>query len=124
MGEVYSKAICLINISVSQVKITENNMAFEKGNNLGNGRPKGSENKSTKLTKELLQSVLDSNTEKLMLEMEKLEGRSFIDMYLRIADFILPKQQRINPDELDIEKNIPINVIPDITLEVVDGRIK
>jgi hypothetical protein len=39
-------------------------MAFESGNNFGNGRPKGSENKTTKLTKELLQSVLDSNTDK------------------------------------------------------------
>ena len=70
-------------------------MAFENGNKFGNGRPKGSENKSTKLTKELLQSVLDANSNKLMVELEKLEGRAFFDVYLRITDFVLPKQTRV-----------------------------
>jgi hypothetical protein len=40
-----------------------------------------------------------------MIEMEKLEGRTFIDMYLRITDFLLPKQARISA--------IPEDQVPD-----------
>ncbi|RPD44847.1 hypothetical protein DNI29_19250 [Hymenobacter sediminis] len=71
-------------------------MAYEKGTS-GNpsGRPKGSANKATTHTRELIgaaSSGLDADT--LRSHLLTLSGKDFIDAYVKLAEFVAPKLQR------------------------------
>ena len=67
---------------------------FKKGNNLGKGRPKGAENKEKKKLREMMTLVISNNFEKFNEEMGKLKGKQFIDAYLSMAEYCLPKLNR------------------------------
>ncbi|RSK46261.1 DUF5681 domain-containing protein [Hymenobacter perfusus] len=71
-------------------------MQYEKGTS-GNpsGRPKGSANKATAHTRELIGAALaglDADT--LRGHLLTLNGKDFIDAYVKLAEFVAPKLQR------------------------------
>ena len=73
-------------------------MPFEKGNKLSTGRPKGAVNRSTEQMKlsiaRATNSVLD-DLPKMLDEMKKKDPRSAIDLVIKLLEYNLPKQSRV-----------------------------
>lgn len=73
-------------------------MPFEKGNKLSKGRPKGAINRSTEQMKlnvaRATNRVLD-DLPKLMEDLIKKDPKGAVDIALKLLEFHLPKQARI-----------------------------
>ena len=73
-------------------------MPCEKGNKLSTGRPKGAVNRSTEQMKlsiaRATNSVLD-DLPKMLDEMKKKDPRSAIDLVIKLLEYNLPKQSRV-----------------------------
>jgi hypothetical protein len=73
-------------------------MAFQKGNKLSSGRPKGAINRSTEMMKVSIaratNKVLD-NLPAIMEEMMKKDPKGAVDIALKMLEFHLPKQSRV-----------------------------
>jgi hypothetical protein len=73
-------------------------MAFQKGNKLATGRPKGAINRSTEMMKVSIaratNKVLD-NLPAIMEEMMKKDPKGAVDIALKMLEFHLPKQSRV-----------------------------
>jgi hypothetical protein len=96
-------------------------MAFEKGNKLSTGRPKGAVNRSTEMMKVSIaratNKVLD-NLPKIMEDMMKKDPKGAVDIALKMLEFHLPKQSRVEM-KAEIEQRVhAINV--NITQKVID----
>lgn len=83
-------------------------MAFEKGNKLSKGRPKGAVNRSTEMMKVSIaratNKVLD-NLPKLMEDMMKKDPKSAVDLALRMLEFHMPKMSRVEM-KAEVEQRI------------------
>jgi hypothetical protein len=83
-------------------------MAFEKGNKLSKGRPPGAVNRSTEMMKLSLaratNRVMD-NLPSLMEQMMEKDPAKAVDLTLKMLEFHLPKQSRIEL-KADIEQRI------------------
>jgi hypothetical protein len=98
-------------------------MAFQKGNQLGKGRPKGAVNRSTEMMKlsvaRATNKVLD-NLPKLMEDMMKKDPKGAVDMALKMLEFHLPKLSRVEM-KAEVEARIQsINV--NITQKIIDNE--
>ncbi len=62
------------------------------------GRAKGTPNKVTRRTRELFSAILIDNQERVQEELDKLEGKDFITVYIEMAEFVLPKRSRVEHD--------------------------
>jgi hypothetical protein len=96
-------------------------MAFQKGNKLSTGRPKGAINRSTEMMKVSIaratNKVLD-NLPAIMEDMMKKDPKGAVDIALKMLEFHLPKQSRVEM-KAEIEQRIQaINV--NITQKVID----
>ena len=94
---------------------------FEKGNKVATGRPKGALNRSTEMMKLSLaratNKVMD-NLPALMEDMMKKDPKGAVDITLKMLEFHLPKQSRMEL-KADIEQRIQaINI--NITQKVID----
>ena len=73
-------------------------MGFEQGNKLSTGRPKGAINRSTEMMKVSIaratNKVLD-NLPKIMEDMMKKDPKAAVDIALKMLEFHLPKQSRV-----------------------------
>ena len=84
-------------------------MPFEEGHKKAKGRIKGSVNKDSEY-KLFLKKFLDTGKEKLILEINKLEGLPYINSTLAIMEYVLPKLARVEvKDESETTQNITIN---------------
>lgn len=63
-----------------------------------NGRPKGSLNKTTAETKELLKTILGKEVEKLGAMLAKLDPLERVNAIAKLLPYILPKQSEIKAD--------------------------
>jgi len=72
-------------------------MAFEKGNKLSNGRPKGAINRSTEMMKlnvaRATNAVLD-DLPTIMKEMVKKDPKGAVDLAIKLLEFNMPKLSR------------------------------
>ena len=98
-------------------------MAFEKGNKLSKGRPKGAVNRSTEMMKVSIaratNKVLD-NLPKIMEDMMKKDPKGAVDIALKMLEFHLPKQSRV---EMKAEVNQRIESINvNITQKILDSE--
>jgi hypothetical protein len=98
-------------------------MAFEKGHKLATGRPKGSINRSTEMMKVSIaratNKVLD-NLPKIMEDMMKKDPKGAVDIALKMLEFHLPKQSRV---EMKAEVNQRIESINvNITQKILDSE--
>jgi hypothetical protein len=73
-------------------------MPFEKGNKLSKGRPPGKLNRSTEMMKlnvaRATNRVLD-DLPKLMEDLVKKDPKGAVDIALKLLEFHLPKQSRV-----------------------------
>jgi hypothetical protein len=76
------------------------------------GRQKGTPNRSTSETKELLQNVLNKQLDKLEVTLNKLKPSERVNALSKLLPYILPKQQ-----------DIVIEVAPPINEEQREKRI-
>ena len=73
-------------------------MAFEKGNNYGKGRPKGSTNTKTDQWNKFAEWFMSDGMDRLQEEMSKLEGKDFVREVKDLMEYFQPKLQRTETD--------------------------
>ena len=72
-------------------------MAFEKGNKLSKGRPKGAVNRSTEMMKVTIARAIDNTLNTLSSDLEKIKKKDperAIELALKLMEFTLPKLSR------------------------------
>jgi ABC-type uncharacterized transport system ATPase component len=84
-------------------------MAFQKGNQHGQGRPKGSQNKTTAQIREYLMQLADAIESDLINDIELLSPGERVKTYLSIMEYLLPKLSRQNEAHADNDININIS---------------
>ena len=93
-------------------------MPFEKGHKLAKGRPFGAVNRSTEMMRlsvaRATNKVLD-NLPQIMEDMMKHDPRTAVDLAIKLLEFNLPKQSRIEM-KAEIEQKIQ-----QINLNILDG---
>jgi len=73
-------------------------MPFVKGNKLSTGRPKGAINRSTEMAKLTLARIADEGLDNLKKDLQKIREKDPVraaELYLKILEYILPKQSRV-----------------------------
>lgn len=91
-------------------------MPFNKGAS-GNsqGRPKGSRNKNTTERAKIIQSIIESELDKIEEHFSEMNSREILDFVSRLLPYYLPK---IKPNEVqNIEDSRPINPLIIVTNE-------
>ena len=58
-------------------------------------RPKGSKNKITNELKNEIKELLDLNVVKIQTELNELKGRPFIECYLKLLEYVIPKAKEL-----------------------------
>lgn len=61
-----------------------------------NGRPKGSQNKITKTTKEWIAGLIDQNRKQVERDLKKLEPKDRIAMIEKLLQYVIPKASTVN----------------------------
>ena len=72
-------------------------MAFQKGNKLSSGRPKGAINRSTEMMKLTIARAVDNTLNTLSADLEKIrkeDPERAIELALKLMEFTLPKLSR------------------------------
>jgi len=54
-------------------------------------RPSGSKNKITKELKDTIKKLLEGNYDKFESELNQLSGKQYVDIYIRMLEYIIPK---------------------------------
>lgn len=62
------------------------------------GRTVGSKNKVNRKARNIILKLVEEGEEKLRSEMELLEGKDYVDIYLKMMEYVLPKLSRIEYD--------------------------
>ena len=93
-------------------------MAFKKGHKLATGRPKGSENKETKKIREFLADLVDDGRDKLITELNKLEGVQYIQAYTNFLEYCTPK---LNRTDVKVEGG---KVRDPLKIEIIEPKTK
>ena len=93
-------------------------MPFEPNHKLSKGRPKGAVNRSTEMMRlsvaRATNKVLD-NLPAIMEEMMKTDPKGAVDLAIKLLEFNLPKQSRVEM-KAEIEQKIQ-----QINLNILDG---
>ena len=63
------------------------------------GRQKGSQNKTTAVTKEMVIEVLSTMHGELPKKLAELEAKDFVSCYAKLMEFVLPKPQRVEIEQ-------------------------
>lgn len=99
-------------------------MPFEKNHKLAKGRPKGSPNRTTEMMKlsigRATNKVLD-NLPAIMEEMVKKDPKGAVDIALKLLEFHLPKQSRVEM-KAEVEQRIhqiQVNIQDGITNQYI-----
>ena len=86
-------------------------MGFQKGNKAGLGRVKGSTNKSTEIAKRTIAKAMELSEDRLMQELNNLDGTEYINAYTKLARFILPTLQS-QAIAMEVKNEVPLFNIP------------
>ena len=101
-------------------------MAFEKGNNLGKGRPKGSSNLVSKEIREFSAMLLQGELEILKAKLPTLNDGDYLKAIAMLYKNVLPAQKQIEQTEPEHPLNFEIEIIDklsDVTDKQVDAAI-
>jgi hypothetical protein len=86
-------------------------MAFEKGNKLGKGRPKGAMNRTGKEIRTMIVSFLDGNNHAFNERMLSLNDKEFCALYLKMVSMVLPTTKSVYYSTLEPKGIEPIEWI-------------
>ena len=86
-------------------------MAFEKGNNLGKGRPKGSSNLVSKEIREFSAMLLQGELEILKAKLPTLNDGDYLKAIGMLYKNVLPSQKQIEQTEPEHPLNFEIEII-------------
>ena len=77
-------------------------MKFQVGNTYGNGRPKGSKNKTHIETKDLVNRIL-FNEKEFIADWKEMDVRERMELRIKMARFIMPEPKELasNGDDTD-----------------------
>ncbi|AIN71919.1 hypothetical protein K5L04_01870 [Flavobacterium psychrophilum] len=75
-----------------------------------NGRPKGSLNKSTAETKELIHNVVSKQLENIDKLLDRLEPKERIDAIIKLLPYLIPKQSEITTNESEPQRKLVIRI--------------
>ena len=80
-------------------------MGLKKGDKLNpNGRPKGSENKTTGEIRKAFQTLVSNNIDTLQNDLNLLEPEKRISYIIKFAEFIIPKLQSLSVEnQIELE---------------------
>jgi hypothetical protein len=95
-------------------------MPFTPGQEFTGGRPKGAENKETKKLREAIAAITNGSVEDLQgafAEIREDNPAKFIEMYLRLLEYTMPKLRSI-----DTNIEMGDTLIQKITVEVANGK--
>ncbi len=83
---------------------------MEKGHtNNPNGRPKGIPNKVTQNMREWISALIDNNREQIEEDLKALEPKERVQMFERLMQYVVPKQQAVSADLQDLRaRNRPL----------------
>ena len=85
-------------------------MKYEVGNTYGTGRPKGSPNKTTAETKQLINDLV-FNREEFTKDWEQMDVRERMEIRIKLAKFIVPEP-----------KEAPLSSVPEDYPLFIDNR--
>lgn len=68
---------------------------FEKGNTIGKGRPKGSQNRATTKLKDKVQELLDGNFDTVQDDLDQCEPHIRLKLMIDLMAYVMPKQKAI-----------------------------
>jgi hypothetical protein len=84
---------------------------FEKGNNMGKGRPKGSENKVTKQIKDSLDWVMERLESSIIEDINNSTGSRRIQLYTDLMNYMKPKlAYNKNSDSVEHSGEVSYNI--------------
>jgi len=72
----------------------------ERKSNNPSGRPKGSKNKATALTREFIGQFLNSNKRRLQRDWDLLEPFQRLQMFEKLSAFVVSKKSSVEIDKL------------------------
>ena len=75
------------------------------------GRAKGTPNRTTAETKELLQSIVSNELDNILVLLEMLEPKERIDAVIKLLPYIVPKQQEIAIDNKPQINGITVTIV-------------
>jgi hypothetical protein len=75
------------------------------------GRAKGTPNRTTAETKELLQSIVSNELDNILVLLQKLEPKERIDAVIKLLPYIVPKQQEIAIDNKPMINGITVTIV-------------
>ena len=74
-----------------------------------NGRPKGIPNKVTQNMREWIAALIDNNREQIEEDLKALEPKERVQMFERLMQYVVPKQQAVSADLQDLRaRNRPL----------------
>ena len=74
-------------------------MPFEKGNNLGKGRPKGKLNRSTEQAKLTLARLANKGLDNITEDIDKIREANPIkaaEIYIKLLEYVMPKLKAVD----------------------------
>jgi 23S rRNA C2498 (ribose-2'-O)-methylase RlmM len=75
------------------------------------GRAKGTPNRTTTETKELLQNIVSKELDNIVVLLEKLEPKERIDAIIKLLPYIVPKQQEIALESKATVNGITVTIV-------------
>lgn len=84
-------------------------MPFEKGHAKKGGRKKGVIPQKTLILNTFAQAIIEGGMDKFRIELNKLSGKTFVDSYLTLLEYVRPKLARTEltgKDGKDLFKDI------------------
>lgn len=92
-------------------------MANTTGKKFG-GRGKGTPNKETTTIRHYISAITEGGRDKFENELNKLEGKEYVNSFIHLLDFSLPKLQRIEyTDDSDTKVKIDFSKYTKTELE-------
>jgi hypothetical protein len=67
---------------------------FKKGRQKTGGKIRGSQDSKTVLVNSFINHAIEGGADKFRDELMKLEGKNYVDAYLRLLEYVAPKLQR------------------------------
>ncbi len=87
-------------------------MPFAKGRSGNiNGRPTGTPNKFTITQRQFIESILDKQKDKIVSELDKLQGKEYLNAITGLFEYVLPKLSRSEMITEFTESDSPVQII-------------